>query len=471
MSSPASRVRAAPPTTSGRQPASAWIVGLAVTSLYITYSATQWHQLSSPSWDLGIFTQLAKAYAAPGAPIVPIKGDGFNLLGDHFHPILVLLGPIYAVFPSGFTLLVVQNLLFGLAVFVVTRAGVRHAGRWAGICIGLAFGLSWGLLSAVAAQFHEIAFAVPLLALSLEALIDRRLVPAVAWGSLLVFVKEDLGVTVLVLGLVIAWRFRSQAGLWLAAWGALWLVLSVRVILPALNTGGAYDYSDRIDVGGMLADPGLAVVSLVSGAAKYETVGLLLLAGGALFVRSPLALILIPTLLWRFASGQEGYWGPDWHYSAVLMPVVFLALVDVLPRLRTSGRRWLRVAGAVVAPAVAVVALALLPGQALAALAEPQTYQQSPRWDAAHRMMDSIPSGASVESGVVLMAYLAPDAEVYWLGNENPAPDYLIVDAQDWSWGPVRPADAVAHAESTYPGSSYELVFDEAGYQLVKRTP
>ncbi len=288
---------------------------------------------------------------------------------------------------------------------------------------------------------------------------------------MLVFVKEDLGVTVLVLGLVIAWRFRSRAGLWLAAWGALWLVLSVRVILPALNTGGAYDYSDRIDVGGMLADPSLAVVSLVSGAAKYETVGLLLLAGGALFVGSPLALVLIPTLLWRFASGQEGYWGPDWHYSAVLMPVIFLALIDVLPRLRMSGRRWMRAVGAVVGPAVAVVALALLPGQALAALAEPRTYQQSPRWDAAHRMMDSIPSGASVESGVVLMAYLAPDAEVYWLGNDNPAPDYLIVDAEDWSWGPVRPADAVAHAEGTYPGSSYELVFDEAGYQLVKRVP
>ncbi|WP_051476755.1 DUF2079 domain-containing protein [Arthrobacter sp. Br18] len=469
MSHPVGRVLAASRAASGRPPVAAWLVGLAVTSVYIGYSATQWHRLESPSWDLGIFTQLAKAYAAPGAPIVPIKGHGFNLLGDHFHPLLVLLGPVYAVFPSAFTLLVVQNLLFGLAVFVVTRVGVRQAGRLAGTCIGVAFGLSWGLQSAVAAQFHEIAFAVPLLALSLESVIDRRLLPAVAWGSLLVFVKEDLGVTVLVLGLVIAWRFRSQAGLWLAAWGALWLVLSVRVILPALNTGGAYDYSDRIDVGRMLADPGLALVSLVSGVAKYETVGLLLLAGGVLFVRSPLALVAVPTLLWRFVSIQEGYWGPDWHYSAVLMPVIFLALVDVLGRSRTSGRKWLRAGSLIAAPAVAVVAVVLLPGQAFADLAKPQTYEQSPRWDAAHRMMDSIPAEASVESGVVLMAYLAPDVEVYWLGNENPAPEYLIVDAEDWSWGPVRPADAVVHAEATYPGSSYELIFDEAGYQLVRK--
>ena len=48
-------------------------------------------------------------------------------------------------------------------------------------------------------------------------------------------------------------------------------------------------------------------------------------------------------------------------------------------------------------------------------------------------------------------------------------PDYLIVDAEDWSWGPVRPADAEAHAEQHYPGTDYTTVFDEAGYQPVER--
>ena len=65
---------------------------------------------------------------------------------------------------------------------------------------------------------------------------------------------------------------------------------------------------------------------------------LLLLAGGILFLRSPLGLILLPTLLWRFAAGQDEYWGPDWHYSAVLMPVLFLGLVDGVRSLRTSPR-------------------------------------------------------------------------------------------------------------------------------------
>jgi hypothetical protein len=66
------------------------------------------------------------------------------------------------------------------------------------------------------------------------------------------------------------------------------------------------------------------------------------------------------------------------------------------------------------------------------------------------------------------MAYLVPDTRVYWLGNTNPAPEYLVVDAEDWSWGPVRPSDAEAHAEQRYPGTDYSLVFSEEGYQLVR---
>lgn len=451
-----------------RQPPVAWLTGLAAAVLYTVFSVTQWHHLSSPSWDLGIFTQLAKAYAGLGAPIVPIKGEDFNLLGDHFHPLLVLLGPAYAVAPSGLTILVVQNLLFGLSVAVVARTGMRLLGPAAGAAVGVAYALSWGLQSAIAAQFHEIAFAVPILALSLEAVLRRRVLPAVLWGGLLVFVKEDLGLTVIALGLVIAWRLRTVAGLWLAVWGALWLIISVRLILPALNAGGQYDYSDRIDIGGMLTDPAGAVVDLASGPEKYQTLLLLLLAGGFLFLRSSLAFVLLPTLLWRFAAGQDIYWGPEWHYSAVLMPVLFLALIDGVRTLRKARHAWVRTAAMFGVPAALATCLVLLPSQHFAVLADPQTYRQSERWDPAHRMMDLIPEGSTVETGVVLMAYLVPDTRVYWLGNANPAPEYLVVDAEDWSWGPVRPADAEAHAEQRYPGTDYTLVFDEAGYQLVQ---
>lgn len=454
-----------------RQPVEAWAAAGIVTALYTIFSIAQWNRFDTPSWDLGIFTQLAKAYAGLDAPIVPIKGHEFNLLGDHFHPLLIILGPAYALFPSGLTLLILQNLFVGLSVLVITRLAVRQIGRVPGLFLGTAYGLSWGVQAAVAVQFHEVALAVPLLALALEAYIEGRLRTAVVACGLLVFVKEDLGLTVFAFGLVLAWRFRDRyrAGLWLAVWGLGWLVLSVGLILPALNSGGTYDYSDRIDVDALLDNPVDTLFTMLTAVEKYETLWLLLLAGGFLFLRSPLSLVMLPTLMWRFAAGNSSYWGPDWHYNAVLMPVLFAALVHGILLARRSRRGWLRSYSAAVVPVVTVVAFMLLPGQPLGALAKPETYQQSPRWDAAHRMMDRIPAGSTVESGVVLMPYLVPETEVYWIGNENPAPDYLIVDDQDWSWGPTRPASAEQHAEETYPGENYTLLVDEAGYQLVKR--
>ncbi|WP_299167275.1 DUF2079 domain-containing protein [uncultured Arthrobacter sp.] len=454
-----------------RQPVEAWGVAGVVTALYTVFSVAQWYSFGTPSWDLGIFTQLAKAYAGFDAPIVPIKGHGFNLLGDHFHPLLVILAPAYALFPSGLTLLVLQNLLIGWSVLVLTRLAVRHVGRVPGLFLGAAYGLSWGIQAAVAVQFHEVALALPLLALALEAYIEGRLRTAVVAAGLLVFVKEDMGLTVFAFGLVLAWRFRRryQAGLWLALWGLAWVVLSVGVLLPALNTGGTYDYSDRIDTAALLANPVDTLFTMLTATEKYETLWLLLLAGGFLFLRSPLAAVLLPTLLWRFAATNESYWGTDWHYNAVLMPVLFAALIHGILLARRSRHGWLRSYSAAVVPVVTVVALMLLPGQALGALAKPETYQPSPRWDAAHRMMDRIPAGATVESGVVLMPYLVPETEVYWIGNENPAPEYLVVDAEDWSWGATRPESAEQHAEDTWPGEDYTLIFDEAGYQLVKR--
>lgn len=102
-----------PGTTAASGRAVAAAVVVLATALHALFSWQQWTALIVPSWDLAIFSQLAKAYSRFEAPVVPIKGIDFNLLGDHFHPILVLLGPVWALWPSGLALLLVQAVLLG----------------------------------------------------------------------------------------------------------------------------------------------------------------------------------------------------------------------------------------------------------------------------------------------------------------------------------------------------------------------
>ena len=236
----------------GRLATTWWLptaIACAVGALYVCYSVAQWRALVAPSWDLGIFTEAAQAYSRFEAPIVPIKGPGYNLLGDHFHPLLALLGPIFRLFPSALTLLVVQDLLIAVSVLPIARLAQRLLGRGGALLVGLAYGLGWGLQGAVAAQFHEVCLAVPLLAFGGVAFVERRWSACMAWLAPLVLVKEDLGLTVFMAGLAIAWRARGEGrpavlrGLAYALFGIIAFVVTVKVLLPAMNPAGTWAYS------------------------------------------------------------------------------------------------------------------------------------------------------------------------------------------------------------------------------------
>ena len=186
-----------PPRRADRVP---WLIALAVFAAYTTISLSRYFRLDPGSWDLGIFTEYVRQLAHLHAPVVNIRGSGFDLLGDHFQPIVGLIAPVFLLFPSAATLLVVQALLTAVSVVPVSRAAAARLGTGAGRLIGAAYGLSWGLQQMIDFDFHEIAFAVPLLACSLSALLRGKVRAAALWALPLVFVKEDQGFTVAAIG-------------------------------------------------------------------------------------------------------------------------------------------------------------------------------------------------------------------------------------------------------------------------------
>ncbi|UOW03592.1 DUF2079 domain-containing protein [Clavibacter michiganensis subsp. michiganensis] len=459
------------PITGSRVPGTVGsiVVAALVTAVYVLYSALEWRRFTVKSWDLGIFTQLAQDYSRLQAPLVSIKGDGFNLMGDHFHPILVLLGPVYAVWPHAFALLVVQAVLIGISVVGVGRMAGRVVGRWGAIVVAAAYGLSWGIQGAVAFQFHEIAFALPLLAFALDAVIARRALAAAAWAVPLVFVKEDLGLTVAVLGAIIALTMDRRIGVALAGWGVAWFVLATTVILPAFNREARWDYASKLDAGGALADP-LGTVAGLFVAPKLETVAFLILAGALIALRSPLLLLVVPTLAWRFLSPTEAYWAPGYHYDAVLMPIVFAAAIDGIVRARRGRQHWLAMASRATVPVLAVAAIALFFRSPMVDLTKPAIWQPAPRAAQAQAALDQVPAGASVLSDIGLMSYLVDDHEVFWLGNPgNPAPQYVVIDSLGGGLGQGA-LNADQYGEATQAGTTYEIVYADAGYQVARRT-
>ncbi|WP_239205047.1 DUF2079 domain-containing protein [Brachybacterium sp. ACRRE] len=469
----------APSDRPARRPArlvAAVLLGVLGAAAYGLRGVQQWRGLEASSWDLAIFSQLARAYSELRAPIVPIKGDGFNLLGDHFHPILVLLGPIWAAWPSPLALLWTQAVLFGISAVPLTRLAIDRLGWGAGLLAGAAYLFGFGLQAAADVQFHEIAFAVPLLAFSLSALVRGRMPAAIAWAAPLVLAKEDLGLTVAVLGLVIALRDPRvrRAGLALATWGALWFVLSTFVILPLLNPAGHYDY------GGNLGSP----LDVLGPAEKWLTVLMLLLAAGVIGARSPLILAMLPTLAWRFAGNVEFYWGWYWHYNAVLMPIALAAMLDALgdgrdrrglrdlaeSQPRASRRRGSRPARGLVrwtaVGASAAVTLMLGSAMPLVNLARESAWEPSPRTAAAEGALAAVPRDVVVASDITLMARVVPSDDVQWVhGTNTRVPDCVLVDREAFSWGGQDPGDAASWASGNY-GSTFESRYAQDGFEV-----
>jgi uncharacterized membrane protein len=442
-----------------RDPVLMAVIG-AVFLVSCVLSLSRYLRVAPASWDLGIFTEAVHRYAHLQAPIVHIKGPGFDLLGDHFHPILALLGPLFLILPSAATLLLVQAGLTAASVIPVYRAARLLLGQSEARLMCAAYGFSWGLMAMNAYDFHEVSIAVPLLAASLSSLVRGKARETVLWALPLVFVKEDQGLTIVALGAVMAiYYHRRREGLIVAYWGIAWTIVAVYVIIPLLDPAHVYPYWDH---GGHLS--GLLTTGLWT---KLPTLVFILLPTVFAALWSPIALVAVPALLLRFISGESLFWGTAGHYNATLMPIVFIAAIDGLARARTVRddarlrpvALWLGRHG----PAMTLACAAAIAFQSpLADLWNPLTYHIDAHARAADAAMKAVPSGKTVEASLDELGPLAARDDVYWWGNV--APQWILFDSASPEWQ-VSPAFIAGR----HAGVTYRAVFNRDGVWVYQR--
>lgn len=450
----------------------AWGGATTLAAVFATLSLLRHARLLTTGYDLGIFEQSVRSYSEGRLPTSLLKGIDYPLLGDHFSPIVGLLGSVYALIPRAEVLLIAQALLLAVGVVPLVLWAGRALGVWPATVILLCYGLAGGLAHAVTFDFHEIAFAVPLLAFSLSALGQRRLRAAAAWAVPLVLVKEDLGITVAAVGALIALTASTRAdrrlGLLTGLFGIVATAVETLILIPAANPTGANQYTHQLGLDTVLGQ----AATFFSNDLKITTLVLLLLPTALIALRSPLLVVAVPTLAWRFLSDNPHYWGTAFHYDAVLVPIVTAAFVDGLVRMRRNREGTLgRQRGALLASLAATTAL--LSVSPLAQLTSPALWKPTAHEEVVRDTLAQIPDDATVAASNSLAPQLTARAQVSLIGIvplEVAAPRFIITDTTIPHQYPMD-ADGLLAFTSGAEQDGYDILTVHDGVILLEQRP
>jgi uncharacterized membrane protein len=445
----------------------AWPLAGIFSAIYAVVAVRRHLRMRTTSFDLGIFEQAVRSYAHLQWPTSSLKGPDYPLLGDHFHPILAFLAPFYLIAPTPITLLVAQALLLGCSVVPIAQLAIQRLGPRNGILIGVSYGFSWGLQNAVGFDFHEVCFAVPLLAWSMVRLAQRRFRQAVLIAAPLILVKEDLPLTLAAIGVVVFLLGNRKWGAVTVIAGVAATAVIVLLIIPSINPVGDNPYLSTVAVSGQGAVDRLFTPAGI----KAGTVAALVALGAGLAVRSPLALVVVPTIAWRFWAQNESYWGTRYHYSAVLMPIIFVALLDALDRLAPSFHGRMR-SVPTVAVVVSLTASVLLGARlSLADMVRPKVWHTNSAVAMQKRLLRQIPDGATVAAPNQVGPQLTNRADVYlypWYPTSEVRPEWVLANDPPKSW-PLTSQQEGLHLRYLRTGGTYREVSHQGDLYLFQR--
>src|SRR2546426_1632662 len=410
-------------------------LALVAATAYAAISIDRHDHFASNAFDLGVQDQTVWGYSR--LQIIPNTVEMIpNLLGHHFHPILMAIAPLYWIWDDARVLLVVQAALLAVAGVPIFWWARERLGLLAAIAVEAAYLVFWGVLSGVIYDFHHIAFAVPAIAFCLYGVLTNR--NRLFWAMLLVglVTRENIALTFAAIGVYIAVvQHRWRLGAAVVAVCVAWFATLIEVVMPAI-AGAPYGHWTYEALGSgpasallhLVRHPISSLELLVDNPIKRKLWGGILGAWLLLPLISPISIVAIPTLLERLWSSNPALWSASFHYSLVIAPVLAFAAIDGLAQVqqRLPLPRWRGAVG--VGASLAVLAPGLILRFAVVRpLDEVGTYISTEQVSDIESCLQSIPTDASVSASNKLLPHLSHRREIYLLTMKSDA-DYIAID-------------------------------------------
>lgn len=466
------------------------LLWLAITSFAAGFGALatlQHRAFETGRFDLGNLTQAVWSTAhGDFLRVTSLQGTQISRLGAHFDPAVAALAPLWWLWPDPSLLLVAQAAAVALGALPVFLLATKHLGsEWAGLGFALVYLLYPPTQWLVLDDFHPVAFATPLLLAAIWFLDEERLVAFAVAAGLACLTKEQVGLTVAVLGIWTAARHgRRQAGAVIATAGAAVALISVALVVPRYAPGGGSPFAHRYDAvggspGGIVRTAVTHPLRLLEAAFQSRDLAylreLLLPLAGVFLLAPLLALSALPELALNTLSSTRTQTSIHFHYTAAAIPGLVAASVlgaALLRRLQPAAAAPV-VRVLVVGAVVSGVLLGPIPawrhvpfGETLAA----RDHLADDHDRVAVRALRVIPAQAPVSATNTLGAHLSERSRIFsfpvlaearWVAVDTHRPSY-----RDEAVAPEKFSRALARLLAD---RSWKVVFDEDGVLVLRR--
>ena len=273
-------------------------------------------------------------------------------LAVHFEPIILPLSLLYLFYADPRILLVFQTLVLvsgALPVFLLTRKYLPEWPILAALMV-VAYLLSPALLGLNIFDFHPISLATPLLLYAMLALDHKRYGWFVLACILAAMCKEDVPLTIAVLGLFLIWKYKlPRLGITLTIGGLLWAFIGFSIISHFYPGAQHNNFWYRYQALG--SSPGEAIVNLIIHPWLFFTtfvtlnrlyyLASLFRSTGFLSLLAPEWLLLaLPGLAVNLLSTDSLSYSGVYHYNAGIIPFVMLSAIHGTRRLISLWQGW-----------------------------------------------------------------------------------------------------------------------------------
>jgi uncharacterized membrane protein len=440
------------------------------------------HGLGTSAYDFGLYDQGVWLMSRFHAPFVTLMGR--NLFGDHTSFILVLLVPIYWLFPSAGALLFTQSLAIALGAVPVYLLGRKLLGNELyAVTLAACYLLHPALAWTNRENFHPDSYIAPLVGMAIYAAIERRWRMYTVFFVLSLLVKEDASLVLVPLGAWVAVKRDRRIGLASIAGSVGFMLFAMFVVMRGL-IGVPTRNAWRIPFGGptgllkrLFTHP-LDIVRHYWDDNRPWYFWQMTAPFAWAFVAAPsVALISLLVLATNMLSTFWYQYQIQYHYALVAVPALAMGTVWAIGQVLERWRGMV----------VALVACSSL-WCAYAWGAVPFSRYLPYSWPSSHPVavdardiISLVPDDASVSAQYAITAHLSRRQEIYMfptpfsaeLYGSDDALAYQRLPAADTVEYVVLPAtiDTVAHQEVWDRESpAFTLVASNTWWRLYERT-